>query len=283
MKKIFLTLFFGVSILSSQDFNFLPKIHNGVLVKHTYYSLSYVEKYEQPEWVAYLLKSEMIEGGAERSNRFFVDPLIPTGSADPQDYKETGYDRGHLCPAADMKWDEQAMLETFYMSNMSPQFPKFNRGIWKKLEECVREWVKKESVLYIVSGPILKDSLPIIGIINKISVPEQYYKVILSYHGNNSKAIAFIMPNTEIKGSYLSYAVPVDSVESATGIDFFPELPDEIENAVESNVELKEWKKLATDDDNSKMYNQCRSLTKDGHRCRNNATSNSPYCKIHQK
>ncbi|PCJ28396.1 MAG: DNA/RNA endonuclease [Flavobacteriales bacterium] len=206
------------------------------LIKHTYYQLEYDELHEQAAWVFYKLTPESINGIAERKNKFKPDKLVVTGSAELIDYKGSGYDRGHLCPAAVMKINQKAMDESFYMSNMSPQLPAFNRGKWKQLESQVRKWVEKEDTLFVVTGPIFSDSLGVIGI-NKVTIPAYYYKIIYDPTGEK-KMIAFIMPNHKIENSILEYVVTVDEVELKTGLDFFSALPDELELKLESEIDL---------------------------------------------
>ena len=211
------------------------------LVRHMAYVLCYDEEYEQARWVAYKLTAAMCEKGVEeRSDDFREDKEVLTGSATPDDYKKSGYDRGHLCPAGDMGWSERSMSESFYMSNMSPQAPKFNRGIWKTLESDVREWAKRFDELYIVTGGVLEDSLPVIGE-NKVAIPRLFYKVVLDIKGPERKAIAFVMPNEGSKRSVFDYAVSIDSVERLTQINFFPSLPDELEDNLESAVNVDLW------------------------------------------
>lgn len=207
------------------------------IVFHKAYSLKYNEKHEQAEWVRYTLtKEHLLMKQVPRSNRFRTDSLIKTGSAVPDDYKHSGYDRGHLAPAADMSWSKETMEESFYMSNMSPQLPSFNRGVWKRLESKVRDWAKEYDTLYVVTGPILQDSLKTIGK-NKVSVPKYFYKVLLLYTITNKKAIGFILPNMKSSIDVDSFAVSVDSVECMTDIDFFSTLPDSIEEILENNTE----------------------------------------------
>ena len=206
------------------------------LVKHTYYQLEYDEAHEQAGWVFYMLTSEFINGPAERKNNFKVDKKIRTGSAELIDYKGSGYDRGHLCPAGDMKINQKAMDESFYMANISPQLPSFNRGKWKQLESQVRKWVKSKDTLFVVTGPIFSDTLDVIGL-NEVTVPESYYKIIFDPTGEK-KMIAFIMPHRKIEGSIFEYVVTIDEVEFKTGIDFFSGLPDELELKLESEMAL---------------------------------------------
>ena len=212
------------------------------VVKHLGYTLCYDENYEQAKWVAYRLTAGMYNNKEEeRTDDFREDKAIKTGSAIPEDYKKSGYDRGHLCPAGDMAWSEIAMSESFYMSNMSPQTPKFNRGIWKTLESAVRTWAKKEEELFIVTAGVLEKGLPTIGEKNKVAIPKYYYKIILDVYGKEKKGIAFIMPNEGSKQSIFDFAVSIDSVERLTQIDFFPALPDAIENNLESQINVDLW------------------------------------------
>jgi endonuclease G len=224
--------------------NFYPQVHkNDQVIKHTAFTLCYDEKYEQAKWVAYCLTDKMCENKeAERTNNFRADESIKTGSATPSDYKKSGYDRGHLCPAGDMSWNELAMNESFLMSNMSPQIPAFNRGIWNVLEGDVRNWTRKNKELYIVTAGVLQDTLKTIGT-NKVAVPNYYYKIILDVSLPEYKAIAFVMPNKESKTSVFNYAVSIDSVERLTGINFFPALPDSLESILESKIDINLWSK----------------------------------------
>jgi len=206
------------------------------------YVISYNEENEVAEWAAYILTKNMVDvNGASRANeKFKEDKEIESGSALPSDYKRSGYDRGHLVPAADMNWSQAAMDETFYMSNMCPQNKQFNRGIWKSLEEKVRDWAVANDSLYVVSGPVLKNIIKHIGK-NNVSVPEYFYKVIVDISYPDYKGIAFLMKNEEAENIY-QYAVTIDSVEKFTGINFF-ELIDENEmQFIESSIDVSLWK-----------------------------------------
>ncbi len=222
---------------------YLPTSNTGQIVKHQYYTLSYSEEHEQPEWVAYEMTKAQRQGQkVRRKDNFRPDTKVKTKSAARSDYKRSGYDRGHLVPAGDMNFNEQAMSESFYMSNMSPQVRNFNGGIWRELEEQTRDWVYKYKHLYVVSGPVLTvRPIERIGR-NKVSVPRSYYKVLLDITKPEMKGIGFIMDN-EVSDRHLSeYAVTIDEVESLTGIDFFPDLlsPDQ-ERQLEGNVEIDRW------------------------------------------
>ena len=234
------TAFFLFSLLFSQNLE-LPKIlKTDQIIHHSNYTLNYSEQHEQAEWVAYSLTSSQVYGSVGRTNDFRSDPNVKTGSASLPDYKGSGYDRGHLAPAGDMKSTYTAMSESFYMSNMSPQVPGFNRGIWKKLEGTVRNWAMDNKKVYITTGAVLTASYPTIGI-NKVSIPEFYYKVVLDYEQPELKGIGFILPNQKSDKSLQSYAVSIDEVERFTGIDFFHSLPDNIEEKIESDAAVNKW------------------------------------------
>lgn len=232
---------FFLSQSYAQDFDYRPKSKKGVLVQHKYYSLSYVQKYKNAEWVAYKLVDTMLDGSAKRKDNFCVDPMVLTGTAGPNDYPSKEYDRGHLCPAEDMSFSQEAMDSTFYMSNMSPQMGSFNRGIWKKLEMKVRKWAKKYKEIFVVSGPVLKEGLQRIGPKKDISTPMEFYKIILVYQDTVKKMIGFILPHRKINTALENFAVPVDSIEKVTKIDFFPDLPNKIEKQLEKSVVLTGW------------------------------------------
>ena len=234
------TAFFLFSLLFSQNLE-LPKIlKTDQIIHHSNYTLNYSEQHEQAEWVAYSLTSSQVYGSVGRTNDFRSDPNVKTGSASLPDYKGSGYDRGHLAPAGDMKSTYTAMSESFYMSNMSPQVPGFNREIWKKLEGTVRNWAMDNKKVYITTGAVLTASYPTIGI-NKVSIPEFYYKVVLDYEQPEIKGIGFILPNQKSDKSLQSYAVSIDEVERFTGIDFFHSLPDNIEEKIESDAAVNKW------------------------------------------
>lgn len=208
------------------------------IVEHPGFTLAYCEKHEQAAWVAYELTADEIAGSVSRTDRFLEDKTIHTGSATDSDYKGSGYDRGHLAPAADMKWSEEAMRASFYFSNMSPQTPSFNRGVWKRAEEQVREWALQHNAVYVVTGPVLNKITTHIGN-NKVSVPAYYYKTVLDK--KKEKAIAMLIPNQGSKAELLSFCISIDSLEALTGIDFFQRLPDKDEKHIESTCNPENW------------------------------------------
>lgn len=220
----------------------IPNGYNDeIVINHNGYSLSYSEKDEQAYWVAYQLTRNELYGDIDRSDDFREDPSIPTGSAELSDYKKSGYDRGHLCSSADQRESEEAQSDSFYMSNMSPQTPGFNRGIWKETEETVRNFADTEGKVYVVTGPILTDGpYKTIGN-NEVTVPNYYYKAVLKYAGEESKAIGFLQKNEKLSGDPIDYVVPIDKIEELSKIDFFPKLPDKIEDQIEANIDVAKW------------------------------------------
>lgn len=228
----------------------LPAIRKGdEIIKHKNYTLRYEEDYEVPAWVAHKLRGEYTKGFASRGdNQFMPDRKVKNGSALSGDYTSSGYDRGHLVPAGDFKCCQDLMTETFFMSNICPQNPDFNRHIWENIESRMRGWSVRDEELYIVTGPVLRKGLPTIGRYNNVAVPEFFYKIALFYQPNSGKsprAIAFLLPNKPLFGKRMdSYVVSVDEVEKATGLDFFAKLPANIQSKVEANSDWDTWTKI---------------------------------------
>ena len=212
------------------------------IIEHLGYTLSYNEEAEQPSWVAYeLTRDEVLADNAEREDNFREDKAVRTGSATLADYRGSGYDRGHMAPAADFKWSEEAMSGTFYLSNMSPQTGALNRGLWADLEAIVRQMAVDNEKVYVVTGPVLTDGpFETIGE-NEVAVPHQYYKVVLDYTDPDIKAIGFVLPNDDPEEDITAYVRSVDEVEELTLLDFYPALPDDIEEIVESEADPSRW------------------------------------------
>ena len=291
MKTIILALLAvtGIAFSQPRPFNYLPSSTTNAVVHHSQYTLSYSEKHEQAEWVSYELTEEKAAGGFTRTNNFREDPLVKTGSAALSDYQASGYDRGHLAPAADMAFSAASMSESFFMSNMSPQAPSFNRGIWRTLEARVRAWAAEYQHIYVVTGPILSTQGETIGE-NKVSVPAFFYKVVLDYTEPDIKVIALVLPNEKGNGRLQQFVVSVDSLEVWTGIDFFPGIPDEQEDLLENKPGLSGWNFGASSTPSTNIKKgqsspvaQCRGLTKAGKRCRNKTRNSNGYCHIHGK
>ena len=206
------------------------------------YALGYIEYHEQPAWVVYrLTKEQALTKAAKRGNDFKEDPDIPTGSATLADYRRSGYDRGHLAPAADMAYSFKTMGDSFFMSNMSPQKPQFNRGVWKDLEAQVRSFAISEHDVYIVTGPILPKTKAVTIGSNKVTVPTHYYKVVYD-RTPPEKMIGFILPNDGSDKPLQDFAVTVDAVEAATGLNFFSVIPQPRQEQLESTISVKDWR-----------------------------------------
>lgn len=223
----------------------IPKLDKAIVsqvIEHTGYTVSYNRKRRNPNWVAYELTAEEVDGKEPRNGDFIPDPDLKGAQATDEDYKNCGWDRGHLAPAADMKWSKEAMEESFYLSNISPQNNNLNRGVWKSIEELTRDAAVKHKNVLVVTGPVFtkEKGLGKIGK-NKVLIPNGFYKVLLindcGYNG-----IGFYCENKAGKKKLSSYAVSIDSIEHITGIDFFHMLPDEIENTVESEYNWNIWK-----------------------------------------
>ena len=211
------------------------------IITHTGYTLSYNEEYELPSYVAYELTKAEVLGGGDREDAFREDPDVRTGSAELSDYRGSGFDRGHMAPAADFKWSAEAMSDTFFLSNMAPQDPSFNRGIWADLEAVVRTMAYENESIYIVTGPVLTDGpYETIGD-NEVAVPKRFYKVVLDYTDPDIKAIGFVLPNEGSDKALQSFAMSVDDVEEITGLDFYPRLPDDAEAMIESSFDTSDW------------------------------------------
>ena len=237
-----------------------------ILIHRIAYELSYNTETRQPNWVAWRLTSEHTDGPFPRKGvpyydesgkaigissfsedvirgDYIVDLDVPSPRQEHVDWKEhpTGIDHGHMCPAADCKWDKGAMNQSFLLTNMCPQNHDLNGGDWDKLENKCRTWAKHYGEIYIVAGPIFKNEERRLFGINKIPIPDAFFKVILCTSGN-PKALGFIFPNNGTQHKLEDYVLPVDDIENATGIDFFPALPDSIEEKVEAYSNLDDWR-----------------------------------------
>ena len=223
----------------------IPRLKNKQkeqVIKHEGYTVSYNSEYRIANWVAYeLTATEAKSKKTERSNKFVPDPQVKGSTAMNEDYTRSGYDRGHLAPAGDMKWSAKAMRESFYLSNICPQKPKLNRGIWKDLEEQCRLWALDNGSLLIVTGPVITGDMKRLGK-NRVAIPKAFYKVLCYHTEKGYKGIGFLFENRDYKDNSLkSMAIPIDSVEKATGIDFFPSIPDDQENEMEAAVDWSRW------------------------------------------
>lgn len=225
----------------------LAKVNNGQceqIIDHVGFTLSWNAEWNIPNWVAYELTKSETDGEEDRKGSFEPDPMVKGDRIVHKDYKnDLGYDRGHMAPAADMKWNEQAMEESFYTSNICPQNHNLNCGDWKKLEEQVRQYACDYESVWIVTGPIVNSTDNTLGIERKIVIPDAFYKVIVTYFEGEYHGIAFVMKNCPKEGKWglEHYVVTIDEAERLSGIDFFYEFDDSIEKRVEDNVDLNFW------------------------------------------
>lgn len=212
------------------------------IVEHEFFALSYDERNEQAKWLAYSLQGKNLNLSkfAVKDN-FRQDPSVASGSSTAKDFVKTTYVPGQLAPAQDFVWTEKGLDDSYLMSNVSPQHPGLNSGLWKDLEVKVRAWAKKNKRVFVVTGPISGKRSKKIGK-NKVSIPSHFYKVILDMEAPEVKSIGFVFENKELTGSLFSYAVTVDEVEQLTGLDFFPNIPDDLEDAIEGSLQLNEWR-----------------------------------------
>ena len=216
------------------------------LLKRMAYTVSYNGERLTPNWVGWVLTAEHTDGPHERKGHKFVeDQEVPAPRATYADIREgeCGYQRGHICPAGDNKWSYQAQKEAFLMTNICPQNGDLNQRDWKYLEEACRDWAKRYGKIYIVAGPIFRSKRPETVGSNGVSVPDAFFKVVLRLGENHSdtKAIGFIYENRKGHHEMAHYVRSVDEVEAATGLDFFYQLDDKTEEAVEQESNLADW------------------------------------------
>lgn len=214
------------------------------IIVHTGFVVSYNKNHNTPNWSAWNLTAEHAYGDIPRGNKFWADENVPMAyRVEYYEYKGSGYDRGHMCPAGDNKWSRDAMHDSFYMTNMCPQDPQLNGESWRLLEEACRRWVMTERSLYIVCGPVYRGiSHEQIGTEHKIDVPEAFFKAVLSLRSGHEKAIAFLYENTSRNQSMGSTAMSVDEIEKIIGMDLFHNLDDDLESKLESQYSVSEWR-----------------------------------------
>ncbi len=239
IKKIVVVIVFVLLTFASRAQQYrgdpgLPKAQSRQsVVVHKAYTLEYSEVHEQPRWTAHMLTRERVQGDRKRESLFYEDTMVVTGTATAEDYRKSGYSRGHMVPAGDMKWDSVAMHESNYYSNITPQLADLNNGAWNRVENRVRQWAKMYDTLYVYTGPVLRSGLPSIGR-NHVSVPEYFWKVV--YCPCMGKAIAFLLPNRRCDEDIRTFVISVRKLEQLTGIDFFPRMPSKIQNHIEKTL-----------------------------------------------
>jgi len=212
-----------------------------MILKRTGYIVSYNRETKLPNWVAWRITAKGLQGRSSRKGiDFMEDESVPSPRAEDMDYYNSGYDRGHICPAADNKWSSEAMRQSFLFTNICPQDPSLNRGDWNELEQTCRKWAQRYGEVYVVAGPVLYNRKHRTIGKHRVVVPEAFFKVVLCLK-DDPKAIGFIYKNVSANRPMGDYINTVDQVERITGIDFFPSLPDSIEDIVESEADLDRW------------------------------------------
>ncbi len=211
-----------------------------ITADYTGFKVSFNPAHRQPNYAAWELTGAETDGQEPRNSRFAPDSNV-YGCPSLDDYRNSGYDRGHMAPAADMKWSRQAMLDCHLLTNICPQNHGLNGGRWNSLEQACRRWAKRDSALVIIAGPILSDRLTETIGHGHISVPKRFFKVILAPYADPPRAIAFVMPNAATRDGLESMAMTVDQLEEITGFDFFSALPDRLENQIESTFNFHMW------------------------------------------
>lgn len=210
------------------------------IITHPGFTLAYNNEWHLPQWVAYELTKEETEGTVERDKHFRPDPNSPLPQVTTDDYRNSGFDRGHMAPAADMKWSKEAMYASFYMTNICPQNHNLNAGDWKELEELCRRWATEYGRIYIVCGPIVGSDAQLIGT-NQVTVPHAFYKAILAYNNQTPQVIGFLFANKAGNRPLQTYAMNIDDLEGVIGLDLFHLLPDTLENNIEQSTQINQW------------------------------------------
>ena len=231
----------GVPVACKEYARFGVPGKDGTLLCRTGYLLAHDTDRKTPIWVAEHLTYEKVDASLARTNNFQPDPDLEEGErAELSDYKKSGYDRGHMAPAADMRWSQQAMTESFFLSNMVPQVGRgMNQGIWKNLEEKVRVWTINRGEVYIYTGPIYTGTPKVIGK-NEVAVPSHLYKIV--YDPIQVEAIAFIMPNQKLNTADMpTYIVPIRDIEEKTGLNFLSKLRKRVQDSVETEKAVGLW------------------------------------------
>lgn len=223
---------------------------------HSAMAIGFNCQYKMAAWTFHVLTPDVSFGNVTRTNDFRPDHSIACPIAVEQDYfiKEEksdgsiiydgfGFDRGHLAPSADFRWSKQALSESYYYSNMTPQRKGFNRESWAEVETLLRRIVDNNPQNYLViTGPILTDTMKVIEkSINKLSIPDYHYKIIADLSSDSPKGMAFLMPNRKCELPANEYVVTIDSIQQLTGLDFFPTLSEKLQKAVEKTSDYSAW------------------------------------------
>ncbi|MCI6168728.1 MAG: DNA/RNA non-specific endonuclease [Muribaculaceae bacterium] len=229
----------GARLRDSLEVVKLPDHTPSQVLRYDGFTIYFNKKWHVPNCAVYELTRHEAQGSLPRTGSFVTDSAV-AGCARPWDYTLSGYERGHIVPAGDMRWSRRAMAASFVMTNVCPQAKALNQGGWSKLEDKVRSWAVRDSALIVVAGPVLTPGMATIGP-RHVAVPKHFFKVVLAPYARPMRAIGFIYPNARASRPLSHYAVSVDRVESVTGYDFFSALPHDVEREVESRAGLDQW------------------------------------------
>lgn len=218
----------------------LPDETPSIIKEYTGFTVNFNPAWHVPNYVAWELTRAEAEGNEPRNSKFRPDPDV-LGCPTLDDYRNSGYDRGHMAPAGDMKWSREAMADSHYLTNMVPQDHNINSGRWSTLEKKCRQWAQRDSAIIVIAGPILSDEITRTIGASRVAVPDRFFKVLLSPYTNPVRAIGFIIPNSPTPDGVEQMVTSVDNIESITGFDFFSSLPDDIENEVETQANWNDW------------------------------------------
>ncbi len=213
-----------------------------VILRHIGYTSCYNQETLIPDWVAWELTAEEMNGDLETYRNYSEDPSLKGEQAENRDYVNSGYTHGHMAPVGDMKWSKQAIDESNYLVNMCPQTNALNAGDWEYLESRCRQLARKYGSIYIVCGPVVTSSTPRTIGLNDVVVPDAFFKVLLAKMNGEYKTIGFMYQNDDSRQMMADCAMSVDEVERITGIDFFPALPDDVENRIEREFDVRDWR-----------------------------------------
>lgn len=229
----------------------IPKLKGGSMNKfivHTVnyggkeivnFSMEYSNAHKHPWWVAFTFDNVTNKKNTDRTDKWGNDPYVDAAYRTYSSDYSAPYNRGHLCASADRTYSREANIQTFYYSNMSPQIVKFNSGVWNNMETSVRKYAEglgAKDTLYVVKGGTLNDNQLLEYTGNHVAVPRYYYMVMVLLKNGTYKGMAYWIDQKNYSDTKAaSYRTTIDKVEEQTGIDFFPNLPDNIETEVEAN------------------------------------------------
>lgn len=232
----------------ASDFKFplafvkLPDNTSSQIKEYTGFTVSFNKENHTPNYVSWELLDSETYGNEDRNDYpYWVDYDLEGCLSIDFAYSTYGYDRGHLCPAADQKWSASAMNDCMVMTNMVPQVHAFNAGMWETLEEKERKWAKRDKAIWIIAGPVYYDFDQLFIGKAQARVPSACFKAFLYLNGDDSRAIAFVLTNGSNPGDLSRYAMSIDKLEEDIGYDLFSELPDELETRIEASFNFNDW------------------------------------------